>query len=145
MSRTNESKEMLWLVVNNNRQSIRIGIIYAPQESRTTLEKIKLVYQRIQTEIDKANINQQNIIIIGDFNAKVGQKVRGNNKEISKAGKLLIKMVKDNKLNIVNNNPIAEGLWTRIDEKTKSVLDYVIIKQQDEHCIKKMNIDEDKV
>ena len=108
-----EIEESLWLVINNSQSQIRIGGIYAPQESRTSEENLKKMYDSIEEQIDIGRTKQQNLLIIGDFNCKVGDAIKNNRKEITKAGKLLLKMVNKNKLLLLNSSEKCEGTWTR--------------------------------
>ena len=40
-------EESIWVVINNTCTAIRIGLIYAPQESRTTKEEYQIMYENI--------------------------------------------------------------------------------------------------
>ena len=104
-----------------------------PQESRTKLDVLKEIYQEIETEVKEAEEKGFSLLLLGDFNCKVGDdSIAGNTTEISKGGRLLTKMTKRNKLSIVNaQQDICEGLWTRIEGMQKSVIDYVICFEQD--------------
>ena len=40
--------EMLWVAIDNNRVKLRIGAVYAPQESRTSKERLKKqMYEKV--------------------------------------------------------------------------------------------------
>ena len=39
--------------LTNNKTKIRIGIVYNPQENKTTKDELKEVYGRIESEIQK--------------------------------------------------------------------------------------------
>ena len=120
-------------------------MIYAPQENRTTDAELNMMYNRIQEQIDTANIKGQKLILLGDFNARIGTIIKGNTEEISKAGKLLIKLMKRNDLHVVYSDQKTKGLWTRTDEHTKSVIDYILINKQDAAYLKTIEIDEHKL
>ena len=53
-------------------------------------------------------------------------------------------MVKSNKLTILNASEKCEGIWTREEGKSKSVLDYMIINEESLGGFEKLKIDEDK-
>ena len=53
-------------------------MIYTPQEGVTPNKKVKKLYRSITEEIIKANEEDQHSIIIGNFNAKIGDKIKGN-------------------------------------------------------------------
>ena len=54
VARDNENCETLWLVMNNAHggwgTNVRIGVVYAPQESRTNLGTYKEMYDRIEEQ-----------------------------------------------------------------------------------------------
>ena len=66
--------EMIWIVIDNHRIKIRIGVIYAPQESRTMISELKKMYNKITKHVQAAKDNNQKILIVGDFNAKIGKR-----------------------------------------------------------------------
>ena len=45
----------------------------------------------------------QHIIVMGDINCKTGDLIDGNKEEISKGGKTMIKMIKENNMIILNS------------------------------------------
>ena len=54
-------------------------MIYAPQEGVTPNKELEKLYTSTTEEIIKAKEeDQQSIIIIGDFNAKIGDRIKGN-------------------------------------------------------------------
>jgi hypothetical protein len=64
------------------------------------------MYEQITTAKEK----QQKLLLMGDFNCKVGERIVGNGKEISKSGKIFLKTVKNNKLLILNEPEKCSGL-----------------------------------
>ena len=68
-----EVGESLWITIDNSRVKLRIGAIYAPQESRTSKERLEIMYEDIGSQLLKAKEKQQNTILMGDFNSKVGE------------------------------------------------------------------------
>ena len=136
--------EALWIVIDNTKVKLRIGIIYAPQESRTSKDDLKEMYSDINEQILVAKEKQQSLLLLGDFNCKIGDEIKGNKPEVTKGGKLLLKMVKTNKLAILNQSEKCEGLWTRCEGKSQSVLDYVITDRNAEEALEKMVIDESR-
>ena len=134
--------EMMWLLLSNTKVNVRIGVVYAPQESRTKAKDLKEMYKYIQKQIEEAKRHKQKVLIIGDFNCKIGNHIQGNKDEITKGGKLLLKMVEKMELEIMNCNNVCEGKWTRVQGNGKSVLDYVIMDKDTAYITKKMKIDE---
>ena len=136
--------EQMWIRISNGRNNIRLGVVYAPQESRTKLNELKEMYQQLNEQIEEGKSNQQQIMIIGDFNCKVGEEIKNNKKAVTKGGRLLLKTVKKFDLQILNATESCKGLWTREEKGKKSVLDYVLIKKEDVGAVEKMYIDEGK-
>ena len=124
-------EENLWLVIDNNQVAIRVGVIYAPQESRTAKEAYEEMYQNIERQIVIAKQEKQKLLMMGDFNCKVGKVIKGNNAEVSKSGKIFNQMITRNKLLVLNSLESCKGIWTREEGGTRSVLDYIIVDQKD--------------
>ena len=139
-----EIEESLWVTVDNTRVKLRIGLIYSPQESRTTVDMQKEMYKSIEEQISIGKERNQNILLLGDFNCKIGDAINGNTKEVTKGGKLLLDMAKTNKLVILNTTPTCHGTWTREEGKSKSVLDYILINQENLAGFERMDIDQTK-
>ena len=136
--------EMVWVKLNNTKVKIKIGVIYMPQESRTKLDILKEIYTDIEIEVQEAVESGHSLLILGDLNCKIGEIIKGNTKEITKGGRLLNKMIKRNKLSVGNAQDICEGLWTRIEGQQKSVIDYVIMLEEDLGLLKQLEVDETK-
>ena len=64
--------------MDNNRIKIRIGVVYVPQESRTTVQELAECHTKIENEIEKANQDKQHILVVGDFNCKIGNNGNDN-------------------------------------------------------------------
>ena len=136
--------EALWLRINNGRTKIRVGVIYAPQENKQNSAESEKMYDSIEEEIKRSEDNES-ILIIGDLNCKVGDNVEGNNEEITKRGKVLMKLINRNNLELLNNHVNCSGTWTRIQKDKKSVIDYGIIKEEDSQRVMRVHIDEEKI
>ena len=143
VEKNQEIEESLWIVMDNTKTALRIGAIYAPQESRTSTEDYEKMYENLSKQILIAKQKDQKVLMMGDLNCKVGDRIEGNTTEISKSGKNLLQLIKSNRLKILNETEKCEGLWTRMDGKSKSVLDYLIIDRTDEPAFTSMLIDEE--
>ena len=118
--------ETLWVLIDNTKVKLRIGAVYAPQESRTSKEDLEKMYDGIGEQLLKAKEKQQSIVLVGDLNCKIGEEIKGNRPDVTKGGRLLLKLVKNNNLYILNQLEKCQGLWTRCEGISKSVLDYVL-------------------
>ena len=137
-----EPGETLWVVIDNGRVQIRLGVLYAPQESRTTLDEYEILYKQLNYQLEQAKERNQKVLLLGDFNCKIGNKIRGNKPDISKSGKMLLSMVKKHKMVLLNSLGVCSGLWTREEGESKSVLDYVMMWEADEKAVRYMEVDE---
>ena len=74
------------LLINNNHIMIRIVVVYMPQESRTTVQELAEYHKKI---------DKHHIIVVGNFNCKIGSKINGNDNAITKLWRMLIEIVKN--------------------------------------------------
>ena len=82
---------------------------------------------------------------MGDFNCRVGISTnKKHDDEISKGGKILLKMAKKYELCVVNKEDLCTGTWTRILGEEKSALDFILIRDDDRKLLQSMSIDEKK-
>jgi exonuclease III len=90
-----EEYEATWIRISNNDNiNVRIGTIYAPQESKTKKSVIEKMYNNIKMHKLEAEKRGEKIIISGDFNTKIGEYINGNKNEISKYGRLFLEIKK---------------------------------------------------
>ena len=134
--------ESLWVKIDNGKNKIRLGIIYAPQENKSASQTLQSMYNSIEEELKIAHRNDENLMIVGDFNCQEGTAIPGNKEEISKAGKMLCNLIKKWKVDLVNSLPICEGKWTRIENEYKTIIDYAIIRTEDRDGMRRAFIDE---
>ena len=128
VNREKQLEESIWVVIGSKKK-IRLGLIYAPQESRTKKEDLKKMYKRMKEEIKEAKEKNQKVIIMGDLNCKVGKKIEGNIEEITKGGRMLLDLLENEKLNLVNTSEKCEGKWTRQIKESYSIIHYIIIQR----------------
>ena len=83
VKRSTEYLESLWIVLNNTKVKIRIGVVYFPQERDQNLKEI---YKIIKEQVRKAGENDESVFIVGDFNCRVGGKIKSNEGKASKSG-----------------------------------------------------------
>ena len=141
-----EEYEATWIRISNNDNiNVRIGTIYAPQESKTKKSVIEKMYNNIKMHKLEAEKRGEKIIISGDFNTKIGDYINGNKKEISKYGRMLLEIIKNEEMEILNTHIKCEGLWTRMEGGKKSVIDYVLINKEDTKYLNQMIIDDNKI
>ena len=83
-------------------------------------------------------------IFMGDQNCKVGKHISHNREEVSKGGRLLLNHVKKYNPSILNAEKLCKGTWTGREGSEKSIIDYIITKQEDVNYFTEIIIDENK-
>ena len=102
-------------------------------------------------EIERGKASSENVIVLGDMNAKVqiNQSESGIIEGMSGNGKLLKEIVEKYQMEILNFHPVRTGKWTRIQKNKrqieKSVIDYVLIEDNLNSRIEEVTIDEQKL
>ena len=85
-----------------------------------------MFYDRVTYQIERAKLVGESVILIGDFNAKLGKDLIKNDiHDMSKNGKLLYQLYTNAELELLNSG--GKGVFTGINNKNcfeKSVLDY---------------------
>ena len=118
------------------KETLFIGLFYRKQESRnnnTTLdEEFKIIERHLYQYIAR---NQNHILLLGDFNAKIGNEEQGipnGDPIITPNQKRLTHLTNNFNLKILSKSPKCKGKWTRINTKNeneKSIIDYPLCTQ----------------
>ena len=148
---TDTDLETIWITTTLIDQTrLCIGTYYGKQESRCTVQQIKEEFESLQNTITGLLVRHNHILLIGDFNAKIGNDadgIPGNHPVISRNGHLLRNTINLCNLDILNRQTVCKGLWTRVNTRNKeekSVLDYALCTKTLTPYITKMTIDEDE-
>ena len=78
LGETKEVGQTPWIRIDNGKEKIRIGTIYAPQESRTRLTELKKLHTVIETHINESRKAKEKLVLVGDFNCRVGKLIELN-------------------------------------------------------------------
>ena len=114
-------------MLDNNRSKIKIGAIYVPQENVTSNNQIKIMYNNVRKQISIVQEKWKQVLILGDFNAKVVTYIEGNKETVTKRERQLMKVAKNYDFVIVNKEKVAwKGLWNRVQGQERLILDYVL-------------------
>ena len=84
-----------WIFLDNNRSNITIGIMYVLQEDVTANNELKIMYNNINKQISIVQQERQQLLKLGELNAKVATYLEGNNPTATKWGRHLMKMGKN--------------------------------------------------
>ena len=82
----------LWILIENKNTRLKLGVIYTPQENTTPNKELKKMYGEKKNQIEQTRQQCQNIIIVEDFNAKIGKRIKGNKERVTKGGRQIIKL-----------------------------------------------------
>ncbi len=118
--------ELKWIKVKT-KPCIHVGILYGSQENINKNEITKN-YKRLEYSIQQQAPNE--IILMGDFNAKIEIDNEQIRQAPSRNGKLLSNIIDRNQLTPTNQMSLHKGTWTRINSNNpseKSVIDYMLI------------------
>ena len=138
-----EHLESKWIRLECRPKNIAIGVFYGPQENEK-IDKVQEIYSALNNQINQQAENNE-IIIAGDFNAKLAIDRENCSQPVSRNGKILTNIITDNNL-ITASLQANHGTWTRVNrQKTseKSVIDYVLTTPQIAKNIQSMIVDED--
>ena len=128
--------------------NVQIVLVYGPQENDP--EDIReSFYHDVSVQIQKAYLNGDSVLLVGDFNAKLGYSVIQNDiHPMSKNGELLFDMSNKYNMKVLNSSKFCTGTFTRIhkykQEIEKSALEYVFVSSDLEKHFISMHIDESK-
>ena len=124
-------------------KNIAIGVFYGPQEN-AKIDTTKAIYNKLETQINqKAGKNE--IILGGDFNAKLEINHKDGNQQESRNGRILQEIITRNNLTAASTKADL-GLWTRVNRRKtseKSVIDYILTSTNIKNNITSMIIDEE--
>lgn len=126
--------------IREGGKSIALFVFYGPNENSHKVDKVEL-YEKLQNKID--DTKEDNIIIVGDFNARVGTEAekwdhvigKAGEDKVTDSGELLLQLCVANDLVIVNTffEHEERKKFTRYAEKNgreeKSIIDYCIIRR----------------
>ena len=131
VSRYDEVGQTLLILLKNQKQKIRIGAIFRPQENMTPNNEIKLLYETIAEKIEIAKEKHQQVLMVGDFDVKLGNHIPGNKEIVSKSGRCSKIIILKHNLDTINaNENKSKGKWTREQREERSIIDYVITCQE---------------
>ena len=122
-----ETTETKWIKLECKPKNIAIGVFYGPQE-KIKLEEAKLIYQSLENQISLLKENNE-VIIGGDFNAKLEINTKEAKQKQSRNGKMLQQLIENTDLITVSTSPDI-GIWTRANRKKdteKSIIDYILV------------------
>ena len=145
----NTTTEILWIKLKLKRQeNLLIGVLYGKQECKHCIKELEEEYEVIKKTISNYTETNNKIILVGDFNGKIGNDENGitnGDTSITINGRKIRSMVRTLNLHILNKHAKCEGKWTRVNTKNsneKSIIDYAICSKTLSKDIMKVLIDD---
>eukprot|EP00112_Aurelia_sp_Birch-Aquarium-sp1_P026511 Seg943.10 transcript_id=Seg943.10/GoldUCD/mRNA.D3Y31 product="Craniofacial development protein 2" protein_id=Seg943.10/GoldUCD/D3Y31 len=141
----NKNCETMWIRLEGKQDELILGT-YSPCEGITRKNTIKEFVGALELDLKVNYPNDKAVIMVGDFNAHMGndeQGINGNNKEIGMNGREYRDLIKRNELTLVNNTKKCMGKWTREQGNQRSILDVTIANNIALNQIVRLDIDEE--
>ena len=90
------------------------------------------IYSVLKSEILELKAKVYRIVLLGDFNAHVGDSVEegvvGNNPIVNANGRRFLQFLRDTNCRHVNgDSKLTQGIWTRQSGISSSVIDYAVV------------------
>ena len=141
---THKDHEIIWTEINTTTKPTYIGAYYGPQE-KCKKDEVDRQYQEIANTVLRLQ-QEGDVLLVGDFNAKLYINIRNIQQEDSRNGKLLQEIIDLNNLHLPSITEETAD-WTR-ENRTKpserSVIDYIITTEDSHQRIKDIHIDKEK-
>ena len=88
---------------------------------------------------------KQQILILGNFNVKIGAAVEGSTTQVTKGGRQILKFTNTENMIILNTvKEKCKGVWARVQGEEKSITDYVLTDATSANTVKETKTDEEK-
>ena len=126
--------EFILVKVTCYEPNLIIGVFYGNQENTAGEIKINNHLSELFSELDQYSKEGLSIIVGGDFNLHVGDKIPGNDQKTSKGGKMLISLCEEMGLEFANTiGPLPNHTHYDVSSKTSRILDFAITNVRDQH------------
>ncbi len=139
-----EPQEVVWVELKtSNVNSVYICTYYGKQE-KAPAEEVENEYSNLAIQVEYFR-KKGEVILTGDFNAKLQIEKNGILQRQSPHGQILQDFIDFNQLHVASLNT-QKGTWTRQNRnkpEEKSVIDYIIVTGKLEHQIQQTIIDEE--
>ncbi len=136
--------EVKWVAISQENQNIALCVAYI--KPGVPIHAYTGVASRIQTRQRELEQLGWKVIVMGDFNAHVGNGtggIAGNHEKVDTRGKELQHWVKELGSILVNAHDNCTGIWTWSRGEKVSVIDYIIASGDLEQDIQELYIDDE--
>ena len=137
-----QDQEVKWIEYTSGKHKVFIGVYYGPQE-KVSDEEAEREYSQLTTQINKLK-KQGEVILVGDFNAKLEINNQVVQQKVTRNGKCMQRMLDETGMK-PKSTEATIGHWTRVkrkDTSERSVIDYVLMTDKTAQSTKYIEIDE---
>ena len=145
-------KERAWKTLESTRSKTAVCAVYAGFQAPDdrNAEWNTTLYSVIQAEIASLRKDGFRVVLLGDFNGHVGDKlgvgIVGNRPDINRNGQRFIDFLNDTNCVHVNGcQNLTTGLWTRQRSGVSTILDYGVVGRENLTSVLSMLIDDQGV
>ena len=120
-----QDQDICWIKMHTNNSALHIGVYFGKQEQAPE-EQIGEEFSKLTTQINKLKQNGE-VILTGDFNAKLEVNNDQANQNQSRNGKIMADFLKNTGLQPISLKANI-GIWTRENRNNcmeKSIIDYI--------------------
>ena len=135
-----QDQEIIWIEITGKK--VYIGVYYGPQE-KCSDEESERQYSQITSQINKLS-KQGEVILVGDFNAKLEVNNQCVQQNQSRNGKNMQRMLDETSMKPISLEATI-GHWTRVNRKDtseRSVIDYILMSETIAKTTRYIEIDE---
>ena len=139
----NNNQEIIWIQINLNRRNKIYASVYYGKQENTPADEVEREMSQLRAHITKLR-PKGHIILTVDFNAKININQEEAKQSSSRNGIKLEETLEDLQLTAISTKS-KTGTWTRVPwnkKETKSVIDYIVIKKEDEKLVTDNIVDE---
>jgi len=138
-------QEIIWVELPTGNRKLFIGIFYGPQETEKA-EETERQYSQLKAQVHSLQ-KRGDVILTGDFNAKLELKSSEVRQKASRNGGLLQDVIDNTKMIVpsIENTPLR---WTRVNRRNseeRSVIDYILTSQEVTPMIEEICVDEEGI
>ena len=136
-------QEICWVELKLKNRNLYVGVYYGKQE-HSSREEIENQFSQLTTQVAKLK-KKGEIILTGDFNAKLEIKRGETVQKMSPNGRALSDFTRNLDLEVISLKA-NRGLWTRVNRNNpleRSVIDYIIGTKEIAEAVEWIEIDEE--
>ena len=143
-----EMKNVLTVRIEYPNFYLRVIIAHAPQETANVEERVEF-FEELMVQVERGDASGDQVLLLGDFNARLVSDLNSVNAESSPNGKLMADVIQKYSMQVCNFDEKCSGQWTRIqvkkDEEIRSTLDYIVVQKEMFGSLSSILIDEEKI